>query len=127
MYIGLVISIGLLVDFITHVLLRYYESPFLSRKDKVRDALSSFGPSILLGGFSTFIGILPMAFSSNELFKNIFFCLIAVVVLGLAHGLILLPVVLSLVGPATNTTKEAFVQQQHHSSHRGSSGNTEAT
>ena len=60
------------------------------------------GSSILLGGLSTFLGVVPLAFSSNEVNKIVFTSFFAMVALGLGHGLIFLPVVLSLVGP-TNT------------------------
>jgi Patched family len=69
----------------------------------VRDMLETMGPSVLVGGLSTFLGVVPLAFSSNEVNKIIFISFFAMVTLGIGHGLIFLPVVLSLVGP-TNTS-----------------------
>ena len=57
------------------------------------------GPSILVGGISTFLGVVPLAFSTNDVTKVVFISFIAMVSLGIAHGLIFLPVLLSLVGP----------------------------
>ena len=98
-YISLVMSIGLLVDFLMHVLLRYYESDADGRKAKVKDTMKTMGSSILIGGISTFLGVIPLAFSTSTIFTTIFVTFIGLVTLGASHGLILLPVVLSLLGP----------------------------
>jgi len=101
-YFGLVISIGLLVDFLMHMLLRYHECPGETREDKVKAALKSMGVSVLVGGLSTMLGVLPLAFSSSELMRTVFTAFMGMVVLGVSHGLIVLPVVLSLVGPTAD-------------------------
>jgi len=98
-FISLVLSIGLMVDFLVHVLLRYYESEALTRAEKVKDALQTMGVSVLIGGLSTFLGVIPLAFASSDIFYTLFITFLGLVVLGLAHGLIFLPVVLSLLGP----------------------------
>ena len=98
-YIALVMSIGLLVDFLMHILLRYYESELDGRKAKVKDTLKTMGSSILIGAVSTFLGVIPLAFSSSEIFRTLFVTFVGLVVLGAAHGLILFPVLLGLFGP----------------------------
>lgn len=98
-YISLVMSIGLMVDFIMHILLRFYESKEATREEKVRDVLESMGTSILIGAISTFLGVIPLAISSSHIFYNIFVTFLGLVLLGATHGLVLLPVLLSLFGP----------------------------
>merc|ERR1712226_598783 len=93
-----VMSIGLLVDFIMHVLLRYYECPG-NRREKTVEMLKTMGSSVFIGGVSTFLGTLPLAFSSSEIFYTVFIAFVGIVTLGIGHGLILLPVILSIVGP----------------------------
>ena len=44
-------------------------------------------------------GTLTLAFTSSNVFYTVFIAFVAIVVLGLDHGLILLPMLLSLVGP----------------------------
>ena len=99
-YVCLVVSIGLLVDFIMHILLRYYESPGATRQDKVRDTLETMGVSILVGGLSTFLGVIPLAWSTSKIIGTVFTSFFVMVTLGVLHGLVFLPVVLSLIGPS---------------------------
>jgi len=107
-YICLVMSIGLLVDFLLHLILRYYESAEKTRDGKVKDTLQTMGASILVGGLSTIFGVVPLAFSSSGIIKIVFNMFFAMVALGLANGLILLPVILSYVGPTV------CVRMTHH-------------
>lgn len=96
-YITLVLSIGLMVDFIMHVLMRYYEA-YGTREQKVKETLMSMGSSIFVGAISTFLGTLPLAFSTSEIMKTVFVAFVGLVTLGAGHGLILLPVLLSMFG-----------------------------
>jgi Niemann-Pick C1 protein len=109
----MVMSIGLLVDFVMHILLRYYETPGENRNEKTKETLRTMGSSILLGSLSTFLGVLPLAFSTSEIFTVIFKAFIGLVTLGAGQGLILLPVVLSLIGPlaCTRTPKPTTTRE----------------
>ncbi|CAB9499474.1 Pick C1-like protein 1 [Seminavis robusta] len=98
-YLCLVISVGLLVDFTMHMLLCYYESTKSTREEKVKDTLRTMGSSILVGGLSTCLGVIPLAFSSSGIIQTVFVMFLLMVSLGVAHGLVLLPVILSYVGP----------------------------
>lgn len=106
-FIIFVVAIGLLVDFLMHILLRYYESPCASREDKAKSAITSIGSSIFLGGLSTALGLVPLSQSASFIIQNAFYCLLAIVVLGFTHGLVLLPVILSLIGPTTMKTSSS--------------------
>jgi len=97
-YVALVMSIGLIVDYVMHCLLRFYESAG-DRREKTIEMLRTMGASILVGGVSTFLGILPLAFSTSNIFYTIFVAFIGLVTLGMGHGLIVLPVILSTFGP----------------------------
>ena len=97
-YITLVMSIGLMVDFIMHILLRYYEAKG-TREQRVVETLSTMGASILVGAISTFLGIMLLVFSTSAMINNIFVSFIGLVVFGVLHGLIFLPTLLAMVGP----------------------------
>jgi predicted RND superfamily exporter protein len=101
-YISLVMSIGLIVDFLLHPLQRYFESSAEGREGKIKDVLQTIGTSVLIGGLSTLLGVIPLAFSTSEVFNTIFVTFVGLVTLGLGHGLILLPVLLSFFGPTGN-------------------------
>ena len=98
-YLCLVISIGMLVDFLMHVILRYYESKEKTREAKVKDTLRTLGASIFVGGLTTCLSVVPLAFSSSEILRTVFIAFFALVTLGVAHGLILMPVLLAYLGP----------------------------
>jgi len=98
-YITLTVSIGLMVDFLIHILLRYFESTELTSKAKVKDTLKTMGVSVAMGGFTTLLGVLPLAFNTTGIFEVVFITFIGLVVFGVSHGLILLPVLLSMFGP----------------------------
>ena len=99
MYICSVMSIGLMVDFVMHVALRFFEMTGKSRTRKTKDTLETLGASVMVGGLSTLVGVLPLALSSSEIFWTTFIIFFGLVFLGLLHGLILLPVLLSMFGP----------------------------
>jgi len=106
-YIATVMSIGLLVDFLIHVLIRYYESTETIRIEKVRDTLKTVGVSVLIGNMSTFLGVIPLVFSASDVFFTIYVSFMGLIVVGAAHGLILLPVLLSIMGPNSTITFES--------------------
>lgn len=70
-YVTIVIAIGLLVDFLMHILLRYYETAGATREEKVIETLETMGASMLMGGFTTWLGVIPLSLSSTKIFNTI--------------------------------------------------------
>ena len=98
-YLFLVSSIGLMVDYLIHIQVQFYESKRFTRDDKAKDTLRTMGSSVLLGGLSTFFGILPLVFSISPPFYILSATFISLDIIGLVHGLILLPVIFSIFAP----------------------------
>ena len=113
-YISIIMSIGLMVDFIMHVLIRFYESHG-NRREKTVATLRTMGASILIGGISTFLGTLHLVFSTSEIIVTIFYTFFGLTTLGCGHGLILLPVILSLVGPEDEVRPRRRLEEQETS------------
>ncbi|CAB9503372.1 Pick C1-like protein 1 [Seminavis robusta] len=106
---AVIVSIGLLVDFNMHILMAYYESTHSSRDGKVKDAMQNIGSSVVIGGISTFLGVVPLFFSKSPLLQNLFYGFWGMVILGTFHGVILLPVILSYCGPLGVKVKHTLV------------------
>lgn len=104
----LVMAIGLSVDFVMHVVMAYFETTASTRDGKVCIAMMTIGTSILVAGCSTLLGTMLLAFGSSKISYIFFSALFGVVALGLGHGLILLPVVLSFIGPLVNPDNPSF-------------------
>ena len=119
-YITLVMSIGLMVDFVMHVLLRYYEARG-SREEKVLETMTSMGVSIMIGAISTLLGTLPLAWSSSEILVTVFTTFVGLVTLGAGHGLVLLSVILSLVGTEESVGRAPPPLAKRYSSSRSGS------
>ena len=71
-----------------------------NRQTRSTATLVDIGPAVLNGGISTFIAFILLVSSDSHVFSSFFKIFFLVVVFGLFHGLVLLPVVLRLAGPA---------------------------
>ena len=97
--INIILCIGFSVDFSAHICYAFMASKKATRNEKTVDALYQLGYPIIQGAISTILGTIPLAFSSSYLFRTFFKTLFLVICLGFLHGFVILPVVLSLIGP----------------------------
>ena len=91
--IMLVISLGLSVDYVTHLGHNFIMQGG-SAADKLVGSMSEMGTAVFNGAFSTFLSILLLSASSSYVFITMFKVLVLVTVLALAHALVLLPLLL---------------------------------
>merc|ERR1712038_475283 len=75
-----------------------------SRNEKAQRALAEMGGAVFNGGFSTFLAFVMLSTSRSYVYKTFFEMFALVLACGLFHGLIFLPVVLSLIGPQEKRT-----------------------
>jgi predicted RND superfamily exporter protein len=97
----LVLVVGMAVDYAAHVAHAFMRASG-TRQNRVSSAVSAVGVPVLNGGFSTFLAFVLVAFSSSYAFQAFFKVFFGVVIFGLFHGLLLLPVLLALIGPPSH-------------------------
>ncbi|KAG8458685.1 hypothetical protein KFE25_005281 [Diacronema lutheri] len=95
--IYILISVGLTVDYSAHIA-HIFVLETGSADERAIKALSRIGPSVFNAVASTLVAVLALSTSASYVFRVFFQALCLTVVLGGAHGLVLLPVLLSLVG-----------------------------
>ena len=97
---NLMMAVGFGVEFCAHYTRSFMLAPG-DRVDRSLAALREIGPPIVNGGITTFLSILPVAFSGYKYFITYFFGFYSIlIVVCLANALVLLPALLSFVGPA---------------------------
>ncbi|XP_076629861.1 patched domain-containing protein 3 [Colletes latitarsis] len=101
--IGLELGIGLSVDYAAHVAHAFVhaasETGSEDRMKRAHVAVRYIGAAVAYGAGSTLLALSMMAFSESYVFHAFLRIFILVIVFGLWHGLFLLPVILSTIGP----------------------------
>ena len=105
--VNLVIGLGLSVDYSAHIAHTYLivnppkecKTDNEKRMFKARVAISKMGSSVIHGGFSTFLAIIVLAAAKSYIFVVFFRLWFGIIVFGMSNGFILLPIILSFVGP----------------------------
>ncbi|CAN0219603.1 unnamed protein product [Pylaiella littoralis] len=107
--INLVLAVGLSVDYAAHIAHSFMIKTG-TRDERMVQAVSDIGVAVVHGGLSTFLAVVLLSLSASYVFRVLFKQFFATAVMGLGHGLILLPVLLSLVGPAAYSSSSGSPQ-----------------
>ncbi|XP_015242874.1 PREDICTED: Niemann-Pick C1-like protein 1 [Cyprinodon variegatus] len=110
--INLVTAVGISVEFVSHMTRAFALSTKMTRIERAKEATANMGSAVFAGVAMTNLpGIIVLAFAKAQLIQIFFFRLnLVITLLGLAHGLIFLPVLLSYFGPGVN--KAVLLHQQ---------------
>ena len=118
--VNLTFALGVAVDYSSHIAHSYLtvKAPRLLKGDgekrdyKARKAISQMGSSVFHGAFSTLLCILMLGFAKSYSIVVFYKCWLFIVSFGFLNGMILLPVLLSLIGPLdiVDSKKEHLAQ-----------------
>ncbi|CAA3010182.1 Niemann-Pick C1 -like [Olea europaea subsp. europaea] len=98
--VNLIMSVGIAVEFCVHITHAFLVSSG-DRNQRMKEALTTMGASVFSGiTLTKLVGVLVLCFSKTEVFVVYYFKMyLALVLLGFLHGLVFLPVLLSMFGP----------------------------
>ncbi|KAJ8400104.1 hypothetical protein AAFF_G00401430 [Aldrovandia affinis] len=110
--INLVTAVGISVEFVSHLTRSFALSTLPTHVERAKEATVNMGSAVFAGVAMTNLpGIVVLAFAKAQLIQIFFFRLnLVITLLGMVHGLIFLPVLLSFFGPDVN--KAVLLQQQ---------------
>ncbi|XP_036434323.1 NPC1-like intracellular cholesterol transporter 1 [Colossoma macropomum] len=102
--INLVTAVGISVEFVSHTTRSFALSTLPTKVERAKEATAKMGSAVFAGVAMTNLpGIIVLAFAKAQLIQIFFFRLnLVITLLGMAHGLIFLPVLLSFFGPPVN-------------------------
>lgn len=96
--VQMVMAVGLVVDYVSHVLHYYLKQPHsLTPDERMIEALTEIGPSVMMGCSTTLLGMFPLAFANSTIFRTFFRMFLSIIIFGAIHGLVLLPALMPLI------------------------------
>merc|ERR1712110_764570 len=116
--VHIVVSVGISVDYSAHIAYAFlvesvpesgeYDTPRKIRLYKAKMALRKMGSSVFHGGFSTFVAIFVLSPGKTYIFIAFFRLWFGIILFGMANGFLLLPVILSFLGPTQTIVDPSF-------------------
>ncbi|GMI40014.1 hypothetical protein TrCOL_g2026 [Triparma columacea] len=111
-FTGLVMSIGLSVDYNVHIAHAFIHGKGNTLQEKTKNALDSMGIPVLKGGLTTFVGTVVLSMASSTAFHIFFKVCFGTVVFGVLHGIFLMPVLLGFYVEMFGVLKTASAKME---------------
>lgn len=115
---ALIMAIGFSVDFTAHVTFHYYKTPPGHPRMRIQNALGVIGWPMAQVGLSTIVALLPLLFKQSYLAMVFLKTIVVVVLLGMFHGLVLLPAVLTMITRYPQKSSASSAESSERSSQR---------
>lgn len=110
--IHLILSVGFSIDFTAHICHGCMISNGKTRHARVKQAIDKTGAPVFHGAVSSMIGIIPLAAAQSYVFRAFATVMAFVLFFGVVHALLLLPVLLSWLGPGRLQITEKTVDKE---------------
>lgn len=104
--IHMILSVGFSIDFTAHICHGYMISTGKNRDERVQSSIDKTGAPIFHGAVSSLLGIIVLIWAKSYIFRTFGIVMAFVLLFGITHALLLLPVVLSWIGPQRHNTGE---------------------
>ena len=96
--VHMIMSVGFSIDFTAHICHGYMISTGRTTDIRVREAIDRTGAPIFHGALSSLIGIAILAMAKSYVFRVFAAVMSFVLIFGIAHALLLLPILLPCIG-----------------------------
>lgn len=108
--LNLVMGVGVSVEFTAHICRVFMLSAGRTKVERAKDSIAVMIGPIVCGGASTFLGVFFMAFADFPYFRLYFFNMyVLILLMGFINGVLLLPTLLSFMGPASLTVNISII------------------
>ncbi|XP_035690894.1 patched domain-containing protein 3-like [Branchiostoma floridae] len=110
--INIIMCIGFSVDFSAHITYAFVSCKEDSSNARAVFALYTLGMPILQGSLSTILGVAALSTAPSYIFRTFFKTMFLVILLGALHGLVVLPVLLTFLGPGVCREHQVIRESQ---------------
>ena len=98
----LTVAQGIIVDYSAHIVHCFLKTEGQNKNERVKKSMMAIGPAVFNSGTSTFACFCLCAFGTSPITFTFFKVFTLIVLSGLFGAFIVLPIILSLVGPINN-------------------------